>query len=125
MSIAIERCESYAKPFKGPDSIKNNLDRLIKSTTTVVQFLVKMHEFFHYGFDLRTGGVLKIPALCQAAAKGNIKLIEWIYKVGGCELLTLGDSLGRIPIFIAVHYKALESIKKLIELGSPINIIHT
>jgi hypothetical protein len=65
---------------------------------------------------------LDLSALGQAASHGNILLIEHIVKVGGKELLHLGNQFGITPLFLAAKSNQTLAVRKLIELGADINM---
>ncbi len=50
---------------------------------------------------------------------------QFLFDEGGPALLKLGDSSGRIPLFLATTSRQFAAIEKLLNLGSPINVTHT
>ena len=66
-----------------------------------------------------------LTALALAALEGNVALITFIVKTGGKDLLLIGDCFGT-PLHWAClcsnKEKGYLAAKKLIQLGSPVNI---
>lgn len=61
-------------------------------------------------------------ALGIAASFGNIPLIGHIVKLGGQQLLSLGNRFGWTPLFQAVLCDKDESVERLLQLGASPNI---
>lgn len=107
-----------------------DLIRAIKADTKPEEFLKELEKFPNYKLNKSiTNSYFESTTLLHHAARlGNIALIELIVKIGGVSLLTLEDTKFNTPLHSAINFCKKErkyfTISKLIELGTPINIVH-
>lgn len=73
-------------------------------------------------YQLTDGARCGYTTLAVAAMRGNIRLIEHVVRTGGKELLELGDDFGATPLFVAIEENQTQAAKKLILLGSNVNM---
>ena len=91
--------------------------------TTVKEF----SRFLDPQFSLDTGGKFGKTVLAAVAEKGNVPLIEFIVKRGGKGLLSIACNGGFSPLHYACVCPDKEAgylaAKKLVQLGTPINLV--
>lgn len=97
-----------------------NPQKIITRTTTTQEFDVERAK--NPDFQLDNRGRNGHTSLTVAAEQGNVLLIEHIVRIGGTRLLDMGNDYGITPLFWAVIGNHRAAAKKLIELGSNVNI---
>ena len=103
----------------------DHIVNMIQSDTSRNDFLKEMEKYPKY--TLQTAGYDGNVALIRAANKGNLDLIDLIVEIGGKTILNVGNQQGEAPLHSAIlcsdPEKGYLAVKKLIDLGSPVNII--
>jgi ankyrin repeat protein len=101
------------------DSIK--VCSFIRTDITVDELKEESKKYPDYSFA--QGAQNSNTAVIQAVVKKNLALVEYMIAEEGKELLSICNNMGETPLHIAIINKDSLTAKKLIELGSPINII--
>lgn len=73
----------------------------ITSHTSIKQFDFIVSNA-HTQYTLENGGRCGWTALGMAATKGNISLVYHIVKIGGPQLLNLGNTFGHTPLYCSI-----------------------
>jgi ankyrin repeat protein len=116
MASPVTACTLFATYGRG-----YNPQKIITRTTTPEQFDAERAKNPDYQLDNQ--GCSGHFSLTTAAEQGNVLLIEHIVRIGGPRLLDMGSETGITPLFWAVIGNHRSAAKKLIELGSNVNVI--
>ena len=97
------------------------LTQFITSETKAKEFSEKLAAYPQY--ELNSGGRHGLTVLASAALHGNVDLIDHIVKLDK-SLLYVQDYSGRSPLHCACEKETgFFAARKLIQLGTPVNII--
>lgn len=78
-----------------------------------------------HSYSLEHGDDFGRHALSQAAYYGNTRLVAFLYKKGGAQLLELGNRQGFTALHIACQQSKEDTVRSLVRFGSPINVTTT